>query len=114
MQYLFKIALISAILGTILLIFLSNTLEPKLIEIKDIDAQKINSFVKVSGNITNIKDVENMLIINITDKSGSIKVILYRGDEIISLNKGMQIVVAGRIIEYKSQLEIEANSVKIH
>lgn len=113
MQALLKFALISALIGTALLLFLSTKLEPRLISIEEIDAGKIDNFVKIAGNVTNIKDIENLLIIDVKDKSDTIKVVVYKSSkETIDLNIEMQVEVIGKVTEYKGELEIEASSIK--
>lgn len=112
MQALLKVALVSAIIGTALLIFLSAKLEPRLISIDRIDVRKIDNFVKIMGSVTSVKDTQSLLIFDVKDESGIIKVIAYKGKEEIDLNKGMQIEIIGKVKEYKGELEIEASSIK--
>jgi len=112
MQSLLKVALASAIIGTALLIFLSAKLEPPLISISEIDVRKIDNFVKISGKITDVKDTQSLIIFDVEDESGRIKVILYKNKETINLNKGMKVEIIGKVKEYEGEIEIEASSIK--
>lgn len=113
MQALLKFALVSAIIGTALLIFLSAKLEPRLISINEIDVRKIDNFVKIMGSVISVKDTQSLFIFDVEDESGKIKVIAYKGKEAINLNKGMRVEIIGKVKEYEGELEIEASSVKL-
>jgi len=112
MQALLKFALATAIIGTVLLVFLSAKLEPRLINISEIDIRKIDNFVKISGDIADVKDTQSLFIFDVEDESGVIKVIVYKDKETINLNKGMKVEIIGKVKEYEGEIEIEASSIK--
>jgi len=113
MQVLLRAALISAIIGTALLLFLSAKLEPRLINIDEIDVRKIDNSVKIIGSVTSVKDTQSLFIFDVEDESGKIKVIAYKGkEEAIGLNEGMKVEIIGKVKEYEGEIEIEANSIK--
>lgn len=104
-----KIALITSILGIILLIFLSLNLEPRLIPISEISEEKLEKYVKISGYITEIKKTEAMTILTIEDSYGEIKAIAY---ELLDIEENIKIELIGKIISYKNELEIEISELK--
>jgi len=102
-----KLALITAILGIIILAVLANTLEPKSLEISKITNSKIGEFIKTEGTITAIKD-SKIMNFNLADKDSEIRVLYF---DKIDLTKGDQIEVIGKINQYYNSLQIEATKI---
>ena len=105
-----KLALITALIGIIILIFLSNSLEPKLIKISDINGKMFDQTVKVSGEITKIKTYDSFTLLILNDKTENITVISYQK---LNLSISDKIKVTGKIVEYKGFLEIEADKISL-
>ncbi len=103
-----KFAFLTAIFGTALLLFLSQSLEPKLVRISDIDENMLERDVKVQGSITSVKSYENLAVFTLQDGSGKIPVVVYNPKENLSGNAE----VIGKVKEYYSKLEIEASKIK--
>ena len=103
-----KAAFITAILGVIALIFLSENLEPSLISIDKITSRDIDNYVRIAGNITYIKHYPSSTIIKIEDYTGKIYGVLY-GD--INLTKE-PVEITGKVTEYKGILELEIQKIK--
>ena len=98
-----KAALITAILGVIALVFLSDNLEPGIRAIDKITINDIDSYVKVSGNITYVKNYPSSTLLKIEDYTGKMYAVLY-GD--VNITKGPA-TVTGKVTEYKGILELE-------
>ena len=103
-----KLALITALIGIIILIFLSSTLEPKTIKISEINGKMIDQTVKFSGDITKIKTYGQFTLMNVKDKTGEITVISYE-----NLNLSGEIEIIGKITSWKGMLEIEADKISL-
>ena len=97
-----KIALATAIIGIISLIFLSQAIEPKEIEIGKINSKMVGEYVKVSGQISGIKH-SKITSFTMKDDSGDISVFSY---ENLNLTRG-EYEVLGKVNEYHGVLEIE-------
>lgn len=113
--FLLKISMITALAGIVLLLFFSQNLEPPIIKISEVNERKLDSFVKIQGNIVNIKETENLIILKINDTTAEIPVILYenkQNKEQMNFIENMQIEVIGKVIEYYGEIEIEANKIK--
>lgn len=104
-----KLALFTAILGISVLLFLSNSLEPKLIKISEINDNMLEQYVKVQGNIISLKSYGDMAILSLEDETGKISVVVYNLKENLSLSGKIEII--GKIKEYKGELEIEASKI---
>ena len=102
-----KIALVTAIIGIFAIMVLSQNLEPKLIEISEINTKMIGQYVKVSGEISNIKQ-SKITSFTIKDSSGEIYAFSYDN---IYLNPG-EYELIGKVNEYRGMLEIEISEIK--
>jgi len=108
MNKLFKISLAFSILGILLLLFLSNILEPKQINIGEIDNSRLNKKVKVSGEIFKIQDKQDFKILSIKDSTGKIDVLYNCGD---NLKQSLNITIVGKVQEYREYLQISADKI---
>jgi RecJ-like exonuclease len=101
-----KFALFTAILGTALLLFLSQGIEPKLVKISEIDENMLEQNVKVQGTVISIKQYESIIVFDLQDESGQIPVVAYAME-----NLSGNAEVIGRVKEYYGKLEIEASKI---
>jgi RecJ-like exonuclease len=111
-----RVALITALLGTLLLVFLSQELEPKPTEISEISHNMLEQWVKVNGIIVRVKETNGLIIIDLVSNNerDSITIIAYKNKaQIGSIEKGLQVEVIGKVIEYYGKLEIEATKIKL-
>ena len=108
MNKLFKISLAVSILGILLLLFLSNILEPKQINIGDIDNTLLNKDIKVQGEIFKIQDKQDFKILSIKDSTGKIEVLCNCEN---SLKDGLNITIVGKVQEYREYLQISADKI---
>jgi len=106
---LLKFALLTAFLGIIALVFLSQSLVLPLTEISEIDSSKLDSFVRIQGKIISVKNYENMALLRISDGTENITVIARSK---LNISKNDWIDVIGKVVEYKGMLEIEAEQIK--
>lgn len=112
-QTLLKISLTISILGILLLLFLSNIIEPKLTNIKNIGTLGLNKKVQLKGQITSLKSYKNQdfQIITLKDKTGKISVIINKPNRKLSLSEEQEITVIGRITEYKNEFQVQAEKI---
>jgi len=103
-----KYALITFLIGLLVLFIISQNLEPKLIKISDINSQMTDNYVKVQGNIIKIKNYDTFSIITLNDSTESISVLVNQN---ISLSENIEVI--GKVKEYRGSLEIEASQIKL-
>lgn len=104
-----KIALVTAILGTIALLILSFYLEPKIVEIGQINEKMIDKIIMIKGNITKIDVKEGITIAKINGiNNSSIDLVFYKKFDV---EKGMHEVI-GKVAEYRGKLQIEVQRMK--
>ena len=107
---LLKISLIISLIGIFLLLFLTNFLNPKQINIDQINNKLLNKNIQVQGTIFNIRSYEdsNFQILSIKDETGKIDVTT---NHILDLKNNNQIIVTGQVKEYKQYLQIQADKI---
>lgn len=111
-----KILLVLGLLGILLLLFLSKTLEPKVQNISELCINKSffekNSEIKVLANITHQTNIKNssLIILNLEDSTGKITGII-NTKKIIIFNLTKTYEIAGKLTEYNNQTEISINSI---
>ncbi len=103
-----KLALITAILGLIILSILALYLEPKPTQISDIDESKIGNFVKITGQVVNVKQ-SKITSFDLSDNTGGIKVVSFNKADI---SKGDQLEIIGKVDKYYGLLEVKADEIR--
>jgi len=107
---LLKLATFFALIGIISLAYLSNNMELEFNQISEIDQSQIDKTVKIKGTLTNLISTEEVKILDIKDKTGSIKTIIFQEEELqISTNDLLEI--SGKVTQYQGQLEIIADTI---
>ncbi len=111
MPYLLKICLIFAIAGTFLLLLISQTTEPKLTKISDINKGMLDNFVKISGTIQDFDDKESIKIASLQDETGIIDIVIFE-ENILALSKGMKVEIIGKVSEYNGKMQVNAEEIR--
>lgn len=106
---LINIALNTSLIGILILIVIAEntSVDSSLIQ----NITKEDEYVKVQGLITLSIETPGLYILEIEDKSGSIKVVAFKQDENITLEKNDIIEVEGLTTTYKGELEINADKI---
>ena len=125
-EKIFKIALITTLIGFIGMIIFAGEISPKEVIIKDIDRGMIDEEVTVTGNIDTIQKSSNgkNYILTLNDGSGRINMMIFEStitkfaeNEINIENfENKKVIVTGTVTEFKSTMELiihDSNSIKI-
>ncbi|MAG02645.1 hypothetical protein CMI42_04880 [Candidatus Pacearchaeota archaeon] len=111
MKLLLKISFTISLLGIFLLLLLSNILEPPLRNINELSTKDIDKNVKVQGKITKIRNInEDFQILTISDQTGKIDITLNTNKQ---FKKDQNLIVTGRVSQYKNNLQIETDKITI-
>ena len=108
MDFIHKISISISLIGIIILLIIANILQPSLKEIKDINIKNLNKKIKINGILKEIKSYDNLQILTITQDSFYIDVLV---NEKIKVSKGEKLLITGKIIKYKNNLEIQADKI---
>jgi len=107
MSKLQTLALGTAIVGIVAIIFLSGMLEPKMMKISGIDSGMVGQSVKVVGEISKIKH-STITSFTIKDDSSNIYAFSY---EKLNISQGSYEAI-GKVNEYHGILEIEISKLR--
>ena len=107
---LLKIALICSLIGLIVLYFLSAKIEIRDYE-PNILNENIGDDVRLKGTITKTSDKGDVVFMELLQEY-PVSVVLFSSNN-ISLKKGDNVEVIGKVQEYKSKNEIIANKVRV-
>ncbi len=105
-----KYALITAIFGIILIVFLSVSLESRYYNLSEINYRLIGQEVRVTGEIIKINSYPSSTGIMIADRNGSVYVFSRAK---LNLSKGDWIEAKGKVSDYKGNIEIEADKLSL-
>lgn len=111
-EKLLKISFCCSLLGILIILFITENLEVPESNIVNITKENLDETLSVSGKISYITETPGLLIINLQDNTGNITAIIFK-EENISLEKNQIVTIEGKVIEYKGQLEIQADLLKI-
>ncbi len=125
-EIIFKVALITALVGMIGMLVFASSIEPKEIKISEITRNNIGETVSVTGIVESVKmsSSGSSCFIELNDGSGKINVIVFEstltelkdaGNDLDDF-KNHKVKVIGSITEYKSSMELilsNANSIKL-
>jgi RecG-like helicase len=78
--------------------------------LKKINKLQIGERVRISGLVEECFKPERLTILNLSDETGSIKVIFFKE---VSAWKGMKAEITGRIDEYEGERELKGVKIKL-
>ncbi len=110
---LINISLFMAIIGIIILFFISDKIKIKEYNLNEISEELIDKEIKINGKIEDIKELKNSLLLTLSENKNKLKVIIYKKDKIVGLKKNQMIEVTGKLKIYEKEFEIEAEEIKI-
>jgi RecJ-like exonuclease len=108
---LFKVSLMVSVIGTFLILLISEYSEVELTEIKNLNKDQLETRVKVQGTVISTKETPGLYILKIKDYSGTIPLIIFKEDP-LPIEKNAQIEVTGKLTEYKKEFEIIVEKIK--
>ena len=109
---LFKVSLIISVIGTFLILLISEYSEDKLSNIKDLGKDQLETRVKVEGTVISTRETPGLYILNIRDSTATIPIVIFR-EEVLNIERGAQIEVTGKLTEYKKELEIIVEEIRV-
>ena len=122
----YKIALLTSLIGIIGMLIFAGDLSPKEVAIEDIDRGMVDEKVAISGVIESVKlsSSGKSYFLTLTDGTGRLNIIIFESSIVEFQEAGINIndfnmkkvKVTGTLTEYKSTMELildNANSIKI-
>ena len=103
-----KIALISSLIGILILFLIINSAEQKIVEISSVNDKMMNQKIKIIGNINELKiSGNNFTILTISDKTGNIQAVC----NCPNLEKNRNVEIIGKITTYQGMLQIQTERI---
>lgn len=110
---LLRIALISGIIGLVILFIISDNLEIKEKDIDKINKANVEEDVKLIGTISRITNLEKVTFIEL-EQPATMTIILFKDkNKNITLYKGDKVEIIGEIDEYNGELEVIAQRIRV-
>ncbi|MCH8003092.1 MAG: hypothetical protein IH934_00535 [Nanoarchaeota archaeon] len=110
---LLKIALILSLLGLLILYLISDNIEIKEKNIEKITLDNKDEFVKLRGIVNKVIDTERVTIMEIMQPQ-EITVVLFKNEnKTMSIQKGNEVEIFGKVDEYEGKLEIIADRLRV-
>ena len=104
---LLKISFMFAILGLLSMLYLSDKLEPKIIQISSINEGLLENNIKIQGAVISAKTLKSIQLLEVQDISGKIQIVMF--DITPKIKKGSYIEVQGKVSKYKNNMQINAD-----
>ncbi len=98
-----QISLIISITGTLILLILSEYSQPTYFLIKDLTDEKLESKVRLQGEIISISETPEVTFLKLKDQTGIINLVVF---DKIDLKKGSIVEVKGILEKYQGGYEI--------
>ena len=112
-QTLLKTALIVSLFGLLILYLISDNIEIKEKNIEKITLENKDEFVKLRGIVNKVIDTERVTIMEITQPQ-EITVVLFKNEnKTMSIQKGNEVEIIGKVDEYEGKLEIIADRLRV-
>jgi len=109
---LFKIAIISALAGILIILFLAENIGPTQLSIGNITKEHLEQTIQTSGRITSSKETTGLYIINLKDSTGELPAIIFK-DENITISRYLPVKVIAKVIEYENELELQIEQMTV-
>lgn len=109
---LYGLSLFCFLTGLFLILLINEKLKISESNISSLDSSFVGEKVNIKGFVHNPKNLENLIIFTLKDKTGNITVIAFNSENIELKPKDI-LEVEGELVLYKDKLEIEASKIKI-
>jgi DNA/RNA endonuclease YhcR with UshA esterase domain len=118
-RVIYKIALITSVLGLLGMVFSADQINPREIKIKDISRGMMDEDVSVTGIVQSVKksSTSNTYFLDIMDGTGKISLIIFdsnvgdlqKSNISMSSLQNRRVKVTGKVSEYKGKMELILN-----
>lgn len=113
---LLKLSLATSLIGIVLLFAFAQTIESERAEIADVDKSFIGRNIELFANVDSFYSSDGNYFLKVSDKTGNITAVLFKQTatnfDMGKLKKSQQIILSGKINEYKGVLELIADKIQ--
>ncbi len=113
-----KVALVMAIVGVAGIVVISQYTGPEKLKANAVTEGKIGRLVEISGMIASYFSKDGHVFIDLQDETGLVQIVMFertaRGQKgVYELKKGDDVTVTGKVLLYKSEIEVQADKIEI-
>ncbi len=108
-ETLLKLSIFASVIGILLIVFITQTMEVKAVKISDIKKSMSGDKIITYGYVNSVYEKSGNMFINIADNASEILVVAFKNH--FNIKKGDYIKVKGKVNIYKNRLEIIADSI---
>ena len=109
-----KLAMVVALSGTLLLLFINDKMSLDESNIEIIKMAEEGTSVNLKGRVVNIKETPGLYIFNVEDDTGEIRVVAFKQNKNEELHRGDIVNVEGKVKNYKGVNEVEAELIVLY
>jgi RecJ-like exonuclease len=106
---LLKVALTCSLVGIVVILFISESMEVKKVKIGKINEEMVGEDVRIVGKVVKVLGSSSSKKIDVEDSSGKIRVTVF--DE-FEIERGKVVEVEGEVSEYKGELGLNGKKIK--
>lgn len=99
-----------SLIGILILIIVSDSMKTEMYT--EINSSLLEKIVNVEGKVSNLIEMDEFFLFDLILKNDKVKVIGFK-DGYLDIYENDFVIVNGKVIEYKGELEIEANVIKL-
>lgn len=107
-----NLAMVVSLVGVLLILFVSEKMEAGSLSIIDVNESYLGNNVKITGEVVRLIETEGLLILDVKDDSGKIKVVAF-SDEYVDVQENDKVEIEGEVVEYKNETELDAKVIKV-
>lgn len=119
-KHLFKLAIICSLAGLMGVVAASLMIKTDVSSISSLAEMKEGTYVKITGNIINIRQTEKAAFLGVKDETGEITIVAFADNkgfiqkEVIPpfLDKGSNVSIEGKVSNYNGMPEILAEKIE--
>ncbi len=108
---LLRAAVTCSLVGMVMLLLVTMKPAAATYAIGAIDDSLIEEKVRLVGMVEEVRAVKGILILNISDNTGSIKSVVFDTEDMSEVEEGMYFDVTGVVDEYHGQIEVKVSRI---
>lgn len=112
-----KISFAIAVIGVAGIVLIGQYAVPEKITANMLTDEKIGKLVKISGTVFSVFSKDGNVFLGVADASGNVSVVMFERTartqkSVYDLKKGDDVTVTGKVLLYRSELEVQADKIE--
>lgn len=112
-----KISFAIAVIGVAGIVLIGQYAVPEKITANMLTDEKIGKLVEISGTVFSVFSKDGNVFLGVADASGNVSVVMFERTartqkSVYDLKKGDDVTVTGKVLLYRSELEVQADKIE--